>query len=58
MNIMEKNHGNENKLQLFIVELVGTMILSLCLNLYWTGNNIFTQRTIAGIVNIDNLLDA
>lgn len=44
---MEKNHGNENKLNIFIAEFVGTTILSLSLNCAWTSNSIFT--TVNGV---------
>ena len=41
---MEKNHGNENKLNIFIAEFVGTTILSLSLNCAWTSNNLFNTE--------------
>lgn len=57
---MEMNHGNENKLIIFVTELIGTLLLSLSLNLAWTQNNIVTAYSAAtGIVvyssNIYNL---
>lgn len=57
---MEMNHGNENKLIIFVTELIGTLLLSLSLNLAWTQNNIVAAYSAAtGIVvysaNIYNL---
>ena len=40
---MEKNHGNDNKLSVFLAELIGTTVLSLGLNLSWTASNIVAQ---------------
>ena len=37
---MEKNHGNENKISVFIAEMLGTAVLSLGLNCAWTATNI------------------
>lgn len=37
---MEKYHGNENKLAICLSELVGTLVLSVALNLTWTASNI------------------
>ncbi len=37
------NHGNENKLIIFVTELLGTLLLSLSLSLAWTQNNIITS---------------
>lgn len=57
---MEKNHGNENKLSIFICEAVGTAILSLSLNLAWTQNNIIeaylpATQTLVYSPNVYNL---
>lgn len=57
---MEMNHGNENKLIIFVTELIGTLLFSLSLNLAWTQNNIVTAYSAAtGVVvyspNIYNL---
>ncbi len=38
---MEKRHGNENKASVFVVEFIGTLILSLTACIYWTANNLF-----------------
>jgi glycerol uptake facilitator-like aquaporin len=40
---MEKRHGNENKASIFIVEFLGTAVLSLTASIYWTANNLFVN---------------